>query len=332
LTWNVELGAVTVSAPARLHWGLINESGTGGRVDGGVGLALSSPSWTVHMGSNLRSRLSGEHNEVAERVVARLSREWGTEPCGVLFGSVIPFHVGLGAKTSLTLAVARGYAELRGVPVRTADIAALLGRGGTSGVGVHVSDGGGLVVEYGHRFPEDKQTFGPSSSRLATGVPDLAHRFRWPDSWKVILVQLGGKGLSGAAERAFFNANCPVPAQDTAEILHLVKTTLLPSIERRYLPGVQDYLRATQRLGLKVREWTTQSSDVTKLRHQWACIESECRLISPLCLSSLGPQLFMVSDNPTVELGCLRRLRLPPGSFTVGEATNNGVLVRSTPQ
>ena len=321
-----------VWAPSRLHWGLLNESGTGGRVDGGVGVGIMSPAWSFRMGWELPSPPFSELDQVAAAVISRLSTVWGTPPCSITFESVIPLHVGLGAKTSLSLAVGRGYATLCGLRFRSLDLAGALGRGGTSGVGVHVSDGGGLVVEYGHRFPADKKRFGPSSSRLAVGVPQLARRLQWPLTWKFLLIRPAGVGLSGVEEEAFFQSCCPVPEWETRTILRLVSEQLVPSVGSRFLGGVQAYLGAIQGLGLKVREWRTQGDLSRDLSREWARARSKEPLLSPLCLSSLGPQLFMVTDDSAREMTWLRRIGLPAESVRIAQCAPTGVLVQSAPE
>jgi predicted sugar kinase len=84
-----------VWAPSRLHWGLLNESGIDGRVDGGVGVGVVSPAWRFRIGWELPSQPSNELHQVAASVISRLSAVWGGPPCSIAFDSVIPLHVGL---------------------------------------------------------------------------------------------------------------------------------------------------------------------------------------------------------------------------------------------
>jgi beta-RFAP synthase len=56
----------------------------------------------------------------------------------------------------------RNHYLQRGQTPPIENLALLTGRGGTSGIGVHVFDLGGFIVDGGHRWPEDKCELGPT--------------------------------------------------------------------------------------------------------------------------------------------------------------------------
>ena len=45
-----------------------------------------------------------------------------------------------------------GYAQLHGRQLTTRELARLMGRGGTSGIGTAAFDHGGFIIDGGHRF------------------------------------------------------------------------------------------------------------------------------------------------------------------------------------
>ena len=127
-----------VTAPARLHFGMLDPAGIGSRRFGGCGVAVESPRVVVAV----RPR-SGEevvaHGSQAERAAefARRARaafglRGGVE---VDVREAIPPHIGLGSGTKLGLAIARGVAELAGISAGPEQLADASGRGARSSVG-----------------------------------------------------------------------------------------------------------------------------------------------------------------------------------------------------
>jgi beta-ribofuranosylaminobenzene 5'-phosphate synthase len=207
---------VVVTAPARLHFGMLDPAGIGARRFGGCGVAVEFPRVVVAIRPS-----SGEeviaHGPQAERAVtfARRAREAFGHRGGVEIEvrEAVPPHSGLGSGTKLGLAIARGVAELAGVSAPPEELADASGRGARSSVGCWTFAAPGLVVEAGVREQDS--------------ISPLVARHPMPDRWRCVLaLPIGVEGLSGNAEERFFG------------LLHQERTAIEPSVSRLVLTGL----------------------------------------------------------------------------------------------
>jgi beta-RFAP synthase len=215
------LARVRVAAPARLHLGFLDPAATLGRRFGSIGLVLDGLDTVVDVGTARTDRFEGfaggeaalaravEHLR-ALRTAARCAT-----PVRLALRAAPPMHAGLGSGTQLALAVGTAYARLCDLGLGTAALAAMLGRGARSGVGIAGFDHGGLLLDGGPR---------------ADGSPAaLLARLALPASWRVIVaLDPRASGLSGAAEKAALAALPPLPHAVSAEICHEALMRLLP--------------------------------------------------------------------------------------------------------
>ena len=208
-----------VTAPARLHFGMLDPAGLGARRFGGCGVGIESPRVVV----GVRSRSGDEimvQGRQAERAAAfaRRARDAFGHRGGleVEVREAIPAHTGLGSGTKLGLAIARGVAELAGVPAGPEALAEASGRAARSSVGSWTFAAPGLVVEAG-------VTDDGSISPLVTRHPV-------PEAWRCVLaLPHDGEGLSGDAEERFFSH---LHERSTGEprVARLLLTALLPGL------------------------------------------------------------------------------------------------------
>ena len=109
---------IVITAPARLHFGMLDPAGLGARRFGGCGVAVESPRVVVGLRSRpgpevtARGAQADRATAFARRARAAFGDRRGVE---VDVREAIPPHIGLGSGTKLGLAVARGVAELAGV-------------------------------------------------------------------------------------------------------------------------------------------------------------------------------------------------------------------------
>ena len=131
--------------------------------------------------------------------VQRLRAQCGrSAPLVLRLRSVLPAHAGLGSGTQLALAVGRAFARWQGLDVPTPTLAAWLGRGQRSGIGIAGFDQGGLLVDGG-------------PGRDGAPAPLLA-RLPLPEAWRILVVlDPRTQGLSGAREAG---AIATLPALD----------------------------------------------------------------------------------------------------------------------
>lgn len=217
---------IQISAPARLHLGFLDLNGGIGRKFGSIGLAISDFETTIS--GQLADSISVTYTEAslcqrAEKIVANFYRTLGrhipTAQQGIDLNiiSLIPSHAGLGSGTQLSLVIGTLLCRLHAIEASTADIAAQLGRGQRSGIGIATFDHGGFVVDGGLK-PD-------------TSVPPILFQQAFPADWQVILIQdPTHKGVHGEQEKSAFMDLPPFSTADAQAICHLTIMQLLPSL------------------------------------------------------------------------------------------------------
>ncbi len=215
---------VSVDAPARLHLGFLDPSGSLGRRFGSIGLVIDGPAIQVELraadadADAVVAVTPAAQAEVARAAthLRRLREHTGRgQPLQLRLLQVLPPHAGLGSGTQLALAIGRAFAQWHGLAVDTPMLAAWLGRGLRSGVGIAGFDHGGLLVDGG-----------PG----ADGRPaPLLSRVAMPAAWRVVLVQdTRQQGLSGGDERRALVELPPLAPSAAADICHQVLMRILP--------------------------------------------------------------------------------------------------------
>jgi beta-ribofuranosylaminobenzene 5'-phosphate synthase len=223
LQMNSERGtAVRVAAPARLHLGFLDPSGTLGRRFGSLGLVIDGLDTVVEIvgsASDAVVAVAPSAQAEVERVRACLQRlrahSGRVQPLTLRLLQAAPAHAGFGSGTQLALAVGKAFACWHGLEVDTATLADWLGRGARSGIGIAGFDHGGLLVDGG---PDAHGHVAPLLARA-----DL------PASWRVVLVQDSRRrGLSGGEEVQAIGALAALPQAQAADICHQVLMRVLP--------------------------------------------------------------------------------------------------------
>jgi beta-ribofuranosylaminobenzene 5'-phosphate synthase len=229
--------SVFVETPARLHFGVLDLRGLLGRCFGGLGAAIPSPSLLLEAAPSEDVTAHGPDSdrasEFADRFLSYHRLEGGVR---LTIHKAIPSHVGLGSGTQLGLAVARGLAELHGLPTDPIELARATSRGKRSAIGTWTFALGGFIVEGGRK---------PGTEELA---PLLA-RFPIPDGWHyVVAVPSGRSGLSGDAEARAFEELPSPPDREVERVSHLVLMQLLPALVEADLKSFGQALSAVQRI------------------------------------------------------------------------------------
>lgn len=209
--------AVTVEAPARLHFGFLDLHGGLGRRFGSIGLAIDAPA--LRLTAEPAPEPCAEGPE-AERVLGYIRAAAAHLGVGagvrIRVAEAIPAHAGFGSGTQLALAVAAGLARLHGRPFAPEDFSNALDRGNRSGVGLRAFTEGGLIVDGG---------------RDATGAPPpVVARLPYPEAWRVVLLlDAGMTGVHGAREVEAFRDLPRFPEAQAAEICRIVLMQVLPA-------------------------------------------------------------------------------------------------------
>ncbi|MCO6456660.1 MAG: hypothetical protein J5I93_15285, partial [Pirellulaceae bacterium] len=108
------IGEVRVSAPSRLHFGLLSFGGSG-RQFGGVGAMIRQPGVRLRVTAAAGFESLGPHGDRVRQVARSWAEHYrlaGLPPCVIEVNSAPPLHVGLGVGTQLGLAVAAGLSRV----------------------------------------------------------------------------------------------------------------------------------------------------------------------------------------------------------------------------
>ncbi len=237
---------VRVSTPARLHLGFLDLNGDAGRKFGSIGLAVNSHFTTVTANNSKGFSVSGpeENSAVCNRAelitqtfYQTLGKAIPEEAQGVHINleQLIPEHAGFGSGTQLSLAIGTALCCLHNIKASTREIAAQLGRGARSGIGISTFDLGGFIVDGGLK---------PS-----TFVPPLLAHHPFPDDWYVVLVMdTQHQGVHGQQEKQAFSTLAKFPQQNSQAICHLTLMQLLPALLERDIDQFGDAITRIQAL------------------------------------------------------------------------------------
>ena len=272
--------SVTVTSPSRLHFTLIDLNGELGRVDAGIGVALNEPSLKIKV-SPLDSESASKAEEESENPVEVLPilkriRE-RIEPelkCSykVEILRALPHHVGLGSRTQLSLSVAKAISVLEHRDFTTYELAKLVGRGGTSGIGTAAFDHGGFILDGGHLFRRGggrgagvKHSFLPSSASEVPPPPVL-FQHPLPEDWFFVLaIPHVKRGAHGSEEIEIFKRNCPIRATEVEKLCRLILMRILPSVIEGDIYTFGESLSMIQQIGFKKIEIGLQHHIIREL-------------------------------------------------------------------
>jgi len=222
-----------VEAPARLHLGFLDPSASLGRRFASLGLVIDGMDTQIEVSGAACNEVvvatgGADLPTTRERLawhLGLLQTETGADqPLRVTLRRAPPAHAGFGSGTQLALALGRAFAACHRLDLDTRRIAALLGRGERSGVGIAGFERGGLLLDGG-----------PGAAGAA--APLLAH-VTFPRDWRILLVlDPHIDGLHGSAERTVIGALPSFPGALAAELCHQVLMRVLPAaLETDFAP------------------------------------------------------------------------------------------------
>jgi beta-RFAP synthase len=309
---------VAVTAPCRLHFGLLAFGVPRGRQYGGVGVMIDKPAVRLCVSPSAAFSATGPAAARAEQFAtawARFSGFDGLPRCQIDVTWTSTQHSGLGVGTQLGLSVAAALNAWCGLDQPSpAELAISVGRGRRSAVGTYGFAEGGLIVERGKLLDEP--------------IAPLDCRLDLPDDWRFLLIQPRSRaGLSGAAEHRAFTQLPPVPDEVTAALHDEIRTQMVPAAARgdfnRFSDSVYCYGRLAGSCFTPVQGGPYNGPLLTGL------VDLVRRLgVTGVGQSSWGPTLFAVlqSEGRAAELA--DRLQHEPlaaeASLSVCAADNRG--------
>lgn len=274
-----------VVTPSRIHMALIDLNASIGRMDGGLGLALEYPRMRLTASPGEKISVEGPFQGRIVETVERIMDHTGIEGGVVIrVEEYYPQHIGLGSGTQIALAAGCAAARLYRVDLSPREIARIVGRGGTSGIGVAAFEGGGFILDGGHSL-KVKKSFLPSSASTAPPPPVLV-RSKFPDWELALIIPHEGATYAGGREVDIFKKYCPIPIEEVRRLSHLILMKLLPALAEEDIEAFGEGLNALQSLGFKKIELKLQHPKVRRLLYK----AQECSYGAGM--SSFGPVIY----------------------------------------
>jgi len=267
---------VTISTPARIHFGLFSVGELVERKFGGVGLMIAQP-----------------------RTITELQGELGIQsvdsiPANLEIKSCPPRHCGFGSGTQLALSSAAVVGKLLELPTQSPEgFASTLERGKRSAIGTHGFCRGGFLVDRGKL---ENEILAP-----------LDFQAEFPEPWTIVLVRLQdsefSQGVSGEQEIEAFQTLPPTSRAQREEMIELVRNQIIPGlVERdynRFGESVYEFGHKSGMMFDSIQGGPYQNESVAGLVQ--TCREFGVKAVGQ---SSWGPCVFAItsSDDMAQEL------------------------------
>jgi len=307
-----------ITAPSRLHFGLLRFAQAAGPSYGGLGMMLDQPATVVDIRLADTWQASGPNADRALAFAQQACRYYSCKsPLSIHVRKTPPAHVGLGSGTQLALAIARGVGSLLNRPVPNVDeLSTAVGRG-RSAIGSHGFSQGGLLWETGR----------DSSESLAK----LTRRLDVPEQWRVLLITPPhDAGLHGSAEVDAFAQLPPVPPEVTTKLQRLANEKILPAVEQAdfatFSESLYEYGHLAGCCFAPVQGGPYASPDVAR------CVDTLRSLgLQGVGQSSWGPTIFAFTSNESSANQWLDTLSTLPefasSNTTVATPNNSGASI-----
>ncbi|MEM3396222.1 MAG: hypothetical protein QW620_05930 [Thermoplasmata archaeon] len=204
---------ITVQTSARLHFGVIDMS-TKKRY-GAIGVAVERPKFKVlarfaHALEITGNLESAEYLDYVHWVAEMVCGQFGIkEKVHLEVQECYPLHVGLGGRTQCALTVANAILSLYELKAETREIAALLGLGKYTGIGLNAFQQGGFVID--------------------TGQKHHSICLKFPEEWVFVVGIPQGKGMSEEHEIKFMEG-LVASELTTSEICEQVLLEMVPAL------------------------------------------------------------------------------------------------------
>ncbi len=244
---------VTVKAPARLHFGFIDPDGSSGRRFGSIGLAIDEPAAMIEAAPADGLSAVGKESRRVLALARRFLRHYNLrQGVHVSVKTTIPAHAGLGSGTQLALSVASALARLFSIDASVRELAAVMGRGARSGIGIAAFEQGGFVVDAGRRMNATDPRLahsGIDSTHIVDLTPPTIVRYPFPEEWTfVVAIPHVGRGLAGVAEVRAFGRLALRPATASGRLSRILLMRMLPAILERDPVAFGEALTSIQRI------------------------------------------------------------------------------------
>jgi beta-RFAP synthase len=315
--------AVHIRTGARLHFGPFAVAEDSG-VFGGIGLMVEEPGCELSVAASPADHYIGppEWTDRVAEVIGRLrDRGIAAQDTGIAvrIAAMVPQHAGLGSGTQLALAVAAGVAGLCGRPesAHPLQLAAMIGRGRRSAIGIHGFAVGGFLVDGGK----------PSDDVIGS----LETRLPFPDDWPVLLwTPHAVGGLSGDVERTAFHSLPPMSSSTTRRLRSIIGDRLLPALRSKrhaeFAAALNDYGDGVGAHFAPVQGGVYSHSRAEPLV-RWLRSSG----VAGVAQTSWGPTIAALLPDPATAADVVARCPCPPGELRLTRALNRGADVTAAP-
>ncbi len=297
-----------IETSARLHLSLIDLNGSEERIDGGIGITLQDPSLLIDCQENnsqteilFDDKIESAHmDEYKTKILTACNKMQDYLGIDKTYTFRVeksyPIHQGLGLGTQLLLSTATLIANMNNANLEVYDIAKIVQRGGTSGIGVYSFKDGGLIIDGGHK-KDVKKDFLPSSASKVSPPPLIA-RYDFPEDWNIILATPSlSPGASGDNEVNIFQKYSPIEKKDVERICYITLMKLMPAIVEKDISSFGEAINNIQSVGFKKIERSLQSpiiNDIISFMQDSG--------ITGAGMSSFGPTCFGITDTNTKSI------------------------------
>ena len=298
---------VTISAPARIHFGLFSVGELVERKFGGIGLMIAQPRTVITARKSESLNITGPEADACREALSiwfsnltnQLQGELGIEtvdsiPASLEIKSSPPRHCGFGSGTQLALSSAAVVGKLLGLPTQSPEgFASTLNRGKRSAIGTHGFCRGGFLVDRGKL---ENEILAP-----------LDFQAEFPEPWTIVLVRLRdpqfAQGISGQQEIDAFKNLPPTSPRQREEMIELVKNQIIPGLVdrdyNRFGESVYEFGRKSGMMFDSIQGGPYQNQSVAGLVR--TCRDFGVKAVGQ---SSWGPCVFAIasSDETAAEL------------------------------
>ncbi|HOV81088.1 MAG TPA: beta-ribofuranosylaminobenzene 5'-phosphate synthase [Methanothrix sp.] len=319
---------ILIQTPSRLHLTLTDMTGSCGRVDGGVGISLEEPNILLEAERADELSAVGDNADRALAAARAVQEHLKLGGAQLTIRSGYRLHVGLGGGTQMGIAAGKALCELYERPISAREIARIIHRGGTSGIGTAAFEAGGFVIDGGHSFGpgKEKMSFSPSSACSGVRPAPVIVRHEFPRDWKIILALPDvPPGAHGKKEVDIFQKFCPLPASEVHELCYQILVRMVPSIVEESLDDFGAAVNRIQEIGFKKIEVMLQHPVVHRLMEQMKEAGAACS-----GLSSFGPTVYAIADSQCRDIEAAARQAMSDvgGEVLITCARNEGARMR----
>ena len=296
---------VTVKAHARLHFGFIDPDGSSGRQFGSIGLAIDTPALMIEAtpadGLSVIGKDRGRVLALARRFLHHYNLHQGVH---IAVKTTIPAHAGLGSGTQLALSVAAALARLFSIQADARELAAVMGRGGRSGIGIAAFERGGFIVDAGRRV----SAVGETASSVERTPPTIV-RYAFPKEWTfVVAIPRVAHGLAGTAETRAFHRLGGHSGSTAGRLSRMLLMQMLPAVLERDPVVFGESLTTMQRI---VGNWFRPAQGGTFATTQGAALIKAMSRAGALGVgqSSWGPAVYGLAKDREMAASIMVKLR-----------------------